>query len=660
MKKFLTLLLVFSLAGFSLVSCGDDPADGPDNEQGTGGGEDKPGEDDKSTLTPGEHQKKLEDVAKQFVAYFDAADHKELVESLAKLDSYLYDEDEPIVSIDYEYYVGLSLDYYMNQTIELYSISPYEQVSVTSIPDFITRAEIRFDEDRNIYMLEIDGDLSKMELSGNTEGIIELSLKNEQRHVRIAVGYNKNFSEYWASQTGYYGNNGEGRLIIGSPFLAQNISRIKLDTYGREGYFNNVSITVSPDNMNVYVNYSVNRNVAGTARGRIDMFLDGKQIYAIDVEYDSYYEDYNRSAAWLRKSGTLSMLRGAAAMSARSVTSFMISAVSAPDYTYDLNEYKGLTYTYDNESEEWIESEGAGDGIAFKWDDSEAVISWTDGGKAWEGKVDYDESAKIYIPSEIKISVKIKGKEHLGVKLTPNFTDNHTVAPQAVVTLNGGYAFTANAEANSKGVQASVTVAKGDTKIATAKAYMSINDITDTDNWFEQESYTWEDGYGVEHTEYYNYSILDEYIEDNAKSGEASVDILSVSIYAKGDIRAIVTGSEAIENTESQAGATEQAALINKNIEAYMYYNDKKERVADIEMQPYLSDWYEYDQPNYNGSRAYDEEYWSVEPVLVFPDKSKFAFEDYFTSQKFSLLIDAVEEFISAYENIIEAAQDVE
>ena len=663
MKRLLTLLLLFSVACFALTSCGDDSADDKKNEQPTppdGDDEDnRPDDGDISTLMPGEHQKKLEDVAKQFVANFNANDQKELIESLSKLSSYIGDRDEE-ATVECHYFIHLALGYYKNVIMDLRGL-PGEQVSVASTPDFITRAEFRYHEAWQTYVLDIDADLNKMQLTGNVEGFIVLRIAgdgDEQRFVNVGVLY----SDGWTTSTDYYGDNGEGRFRINSPFLVENLSKIELTTYGKEGYFKSVGISAVPDDPNMAeISYSVNRNIAGSYRGRIDLFLAEEKIFSVDVKYDSYYETDN--AAWLKKSGTLAMLRGAADMSVTSVAEFMASVASKPDYTFDLNRLKGLEYVYDNDSEEWIETDKGNDEIVFKWDDCQTVITWSNSNKTWEGKVDFDQAASVRIPESINISVKIGGKEHLGVKLSPGVKDNYTMTPQAVVSLNGGYAFTVDASASSKGVQASVTVAKNSAKLASAKAYMSINDLTDTDNWFEQETYTWTDGYGVEHTEHYNYEVLDKYIGKNAKTGEASIDILSVSVYAKGDIRAIVTGSNAIDDVNSESGAIKYAELINKNIEAYMYYNDQKAKVADIMVQPYLEDGYDWNEPQpnypyYNASRAYDEESWGQEPVLVFPDGSKFAFEDYFTSQKFSSLIDAVGELIDAYRNIVENAEE--
>ena len=40
----------------------------------------------------------------------------------------------------------------------------------------------------------------------------------------------------------------------------------------------------------------------------------------------------------------------------------------------------------------------------------------------------------------------------------------------------------------------------------------------------------------------------------------------------------------------------------------------------------------------------YDETYYEVEPILLFPDGSKYAFEDYFTERAFGDLLDKLEE----------------
>jgi hypothetical protein len=69
-------------------------------------------------------------------------------------------------------------------------------------------------------------------------------------------------------------------------------------------------------------------------------------------------------------------------------------------------------------------------------------------------------------------------------------------------------------------------------------------------------------------------------------------------------------------------------------------YNDTKEKVADIVA---------------NTSVYYDDGYadYDVEPILLFPDGSKFAFEEYFTERAFRDLLERIEELAEEVDDLL-------
>lgn len=541
MKKLSTFLLTFSLLAFCCVSCGDDPAgsgsgNGNDDNDQNGGGS-KPIED-VSTLTPGEHQTKLENIAKEFVGYFDAEDSRALIESLSKLDGYLNDDEEYGIGIPFYQSVYPTSGGEFDLTVHIPRLY-YEENPVIQSPSFVSSVRIEKTQ-----------------------------------------------------------NEPEVRIII------------------------NVSASESHDAIHISDSY-------------------GDLICTIGL-----YPDLSaRGMAWFKSSGTLACLKQAAGFSGEAVAQFAIAATQ-PDYTINLNDYAGSVYTYNHETEDWDQTEVSGNTIIARWDDSEATLTWSNTTKTWEGDVDYDKNAKVYVPEEITVTVKVAGREELTLKVQPNLSSNYELAPYATMRLNGGYTFTVDADASRTGVRAAVTVAKNNTIIAASKGTLSINDLTDTSNWFDKETYSWEGWNGETYTEEWTSCVVDDYICDNAKTGEITLDVLSATIHAQGDIKKVVLGADEIDDTSSKNGATLLSALINANMTSFLLYNDENKKVADIVVQPYLS----YNE--YWGGEMHEE--WDQEPVLVFPDGSKFAFEDYFTSKKFSSLIDAIETLFDAYSSFVE------
>ena len=72
-------------------------------------------------------------------------------------------------------------------------------------------------------------------------------------------------------------------------------------------------------------------------------------------------------------------------------------------------------------------------------------------------------------------------------------------------------------------------------------------------------------------------------------------------------------------------------------------YNDTNEKIADVILQTVEEEYYDQylDKTDYIYYAA---------PILVFPDGSKFAFEDFFTEESFSDLIERISEIAGSME----------
>ena len=90
---------------------------------------------------------------------------------------------------------------------------------------------------------------------------------------------------------------------------------------------------------------------------------------------------------------------------------------------------------------------------------------------------------------------------------------------------------------------------------------------------------------------------------------------------------------EEYDESVNKALCEEICKYYNDAVDIAAIYNDTQEKIADVVFQARR---YE----DYDGWVYYVEE-----PILVFPDGSKFALEDYFTAESFSGLMERISEF---------------
>lgn len=331
------------------------------------------------------------------------------------------------------------------------------------------------------------------------------------------------------------------------------------------------------------------------------------------------------------------LIIGTKSMSTAGFMSFATRATE--DFIIDINDpdtnpYAGYSYTFDNDDYEWIEREIEDRSIKLKWDNSEALLSWNDT-KKFEYEFD-DVNYIVYVPKTITFTLSISSREHLKVVINTNITDIKTLAPAVEVNLNGGYVLTTTNSANSKGVESHSTIKKNGKTLMSSTAVVAANDVTDVDNWLKEEYDSYWD-------ETYYYIEPDEDFVNNVKTGSAQIDILDLSIVASGDFLGMYEDLEELGDDyddESKQYCQKVCNLLNEKVKASIVYNDTKEKVADVVMQV----------TSYHG--YYDDEiYYSPEPILLFPDGSKYAFEDYFTEQAFGDLLDKLEEIADEVED---------
>jgi hypothetical protein len=119
----------------------------------------------------------------------------------------------------------------------------------------------------------------------------------------------------------------------------------------------------------------------------------------------------------------------------------------------------------------------------------------------------------------------------------------------------------------------------------------------------------------------------------------AQFDILTLSVIGNGDLKRVISEIDALDERYAESDGSEKeycdegCAIINKYLKLVAIYNDTKEKIADVIMQTELVEYYdEWEDMTYT--------YYKPVPVLVFPDGSKFLFEDFFNESGFGNLFE--------------------
>lgn len=271
--------------------------------------------------------------------------------------------------------------------------------------------------------------------------------------------------------------------------------------------------------------------------------------------------------------------------------------------------------------------------IVIKWDNDALTLSWGEN----KGQYTMEDSEEgvtyiVKVPAYIKVVITVAGKEHFSATIEPNITDNYTYAPAVTVKLNGGYEIFSKSSANNKGVGAEASLKKNGTKLFGGAVAFDIKGMTNPENWY----YEYYDEYFEETITYIS---PEDYFIENVTNGFAQFDILTLSVIGNGDLKRVISELDALDERYAESDGSEKeycdegCAIINKYLKLVAIYNDTKEKIADVIMQTELVEYYdEWEDMTYT-------DYEPV-PVLVFPDGSKFLFEDFFNESGFGNLFE--------------------
>lgn len=296
-------------------------------------------------------------------------------------------------------------------------------------------------------------------------------------------------------------------------------------------------------------------------------------------------------------------------------------------------EVEGYRYTFDESGEPSYEELGRTGVVEVAWDNAVATFTWGEN----DGRYTYyfeeeDVEYIVEIPSYINVSLKIDNVEHLNINVEPKVIDNYTFAPKLTIKIYGGYEVVTEVNADSQKLNHNTTLNKNAKKLISATSEFYINGFTNPDNWVAE----WDYGNGYVETGY----DPEEYFNTNATTAQFRYDVLTLSIIGRcNDIQKMREEEELLENIRDDDTTyyNALAAIMNKYLDIIAVYNDTDEKIADIKWQGFYNE-------------SYDEEYdcevitAGCEPILVFPNGSKFSLEQFFTMEDFEDLFEQISE----------------
>lgn len=247
---------------------------------------------------------------------------------------------------------------------------------------------------------------------------------------------------------------------------------------------------------------------------------------------------------------------------------------------------------------------------------------------------------KVEVPEKVTIKVTENGKlfADITVGFIASFTQSGVSLTKDCFLVNttikiDGHEFVIS----NTGYNASIGKATAGAEIKKgSKSIFKMELSGDVDVKLVTDEYVSDDGY-------YDSDVYPEFTK--AKNAKISVDILG-QMQVKGSCNNILTLSDYMDNLwEANDKSTAERAVdnINNQLDLGLYYDGSSTKQADIIMDYYVV------EDDYYGDEWYD-----IEPIIVFNDGSKYAFYEYFDEDDFDGTIDHFELWIEMYETMLE------
>ena len=355
--------------------------------------------------------------------------------------------------------------------------------------------------------------------------------------------------------------------------------------------------------------------------------------------------EYLYTEDWDDESQEYPVEQMARALKTKSMGDFTKAVTRASEqFIFDLNngaiELDGLRFVIDEDGEVYYEELESTGRVEVTWDNVVVLFTWGEN----NGQYTYTDEAEdieyvVKVPAYVNASLKIDGVEHLNVNAEPAVTNNDDLALNLTIKIYGGYEITNAANVTNEKVTYNSSIKKNAKTLISNSAELYINGLTTPENWISE--YTNEDEYGNEYTE--TYLSLDESVYETMTNGQFRCDILTFSLIGSGNFKEILTEMETLNNESTtyndKAYFEAIGDIINKHTDIVAVYNDTNEKIADVIIEGYY-----YEEEYIEDGTSYVVIGYGVEPILVFPDGSKFSLEEFFTADSFEDLIEHLED----------------
>ena len=136
---------------------------------------------------------------------------------------------------------------------------------------------------------------------------------------------------------------------------------------------------------------------------------------------------------------------------------------------------------------------------------------------------------------------------------------------------------------------------------------------------------------------------------NGSKNNKVEIDVMGV-VQVKGvvdsDVYEILQEYDDAMYADSVADFRNHLDRINELVDLNLYYYNSSTPAAKFELRLFESEDVDY------------EEYWYIEPVIVFNDETSYALGEYFNEEDFEKLLNAIEKLVNDYDDLIEEEYD--
>lgn len=302
-------------------------------------------------------------------------------------------------------------------------------------------------------------------------------------------------------------------------------------------------------------------------------------------------------------------------------------------------DYNGTKMVFSLDGAEYVvEIEASGNTVTAEYD-FEDIYGYEDYYEDMMVHVKNSYHFEVLVPEKINVRITKNGSEYAsvdmsfvrrfseaGVNLTTDcfqVTTTVTIDGHSVVIDKTGY----DAASGKAGVSYTLKKASDVIMQAMVTADVKVNLVTEENDW----------GDGYNDYVYPEFTL--------AKNFDIYVDILG-QLQVIGTCTDGLDLSEYIENfydSGNDSQAKRAVDNINNSIDVGIYYNKSVTCQADIIMDYYV------ERDDWDGTEWYE-----LEPIIKFPDGSKYAFYEYFDEDSFEGLSSSFELWLNMYETMLE------